>query len=198
MNCKVIQDLLILYNDGFCSDESRALVETHLQTCEACRRELAEMRALPLAADTEPAAPAKPLRRIYDWKASALQSVLLFCAFALVTVGVTMEARTPEGVQNGLWAIAVIVPATGFLLSLANWYFVRLYPSRRAFSFGSLVTFLLLAGCGYLWAIAHYPAGTFRNLAGSPLLAAALLLPACLAALSFLLSGRYAGLLGKD
>ena len=33
----IVQDLLPLYHDGVCSDKSRAAVEEHLQTCEACR-----------------------------------------------------------------------------------------------------------------------------------------------------------------
>ena len=44
------------------------------------------------------------------------------------------KAATPEGAANGLWAFAVIVPVTGFLLSLVNWYFIRVYTDflRRA------------------------------------------------------------------
>ena len=34
----IVQDLLPLYHDGVCSDESRAAVEEHLKTCEDCRR----------------------------------------------------------------------------------------------------------------------------------------------------------------
>lgn len=38
MNCKVIEDLLPLYLDEVCSEESRKLVEEHLAECEACRK----------------------------------------------------------------------------------------------------------------------------------------------------------------
>lgn len=37
--CEVVKDLLPLCCDGFCSEESRRLVEEHLQTCPACREE---------------------------------------------------------------------------------------------------------------------------------------------------------------
>ena len=33
--CKVVEDLLPLYHDGVCSEESRILVEEHIQTCAA-------------------------------------------------------------------------------------------------------------------------------------------------------------------
>ena len=35
-NCKVIEDLLPLYIDEVCSDESKRLVEEHLKECDAC------------------------------------------------------------------------------------------------------------------------------------------------------------------
>jgi hypothetical protein len=37
MNCKIIRALLPLYHDGVISEESRELVEKHLETCEECR-----------------------------------------------------------------------------------------------------------------------------------------------------------------
>lgn len=40
VNCEVIRDLLPLYRDGVCSEESRALVGEHLGTCERCNEEL--------------------------------------------------------------------------------------------------------------------------------------------------------------
>ncbi len=45
MSCNVIQDLLPLYCDGACSDESRHLVEEHLQECGECRETYELMRA---------------------------------------------------------------------------------------------------------------------------------------------------------
>lgn len=38
LNCKVIEDLLPLYLDEVCSEESRQLVEEHLSECEECRK----------------------------------------------------------------------------------------------------------------------------------------------------------------
>jgi predicted anti-sigma-YlaC factor YlaD len=44
-NCKIIEDLLPLYTDEVCSDESRRLVEAHLEACKACRAKLNALRA---------------------------------------------------------------------------------------------------------------------------------------------------------
>jgi len=38
--CKIVEDLLPLYHDGVCSEESRELVDAHLVQCEDCRKTL--------------------------------------------------------------------------------------------------------------------------------------------------------------
>ena len=43
-NCEVVRDLLPLYHDGVCSQESRMMVEEHLKECEACKEELEEIK----------------------------------------------------------------------------------------------------------------------------------------------------------
>ena len=43
LDCEVIRDLLPLYAEHMASPASTALVEEHLQECEACRAELEQM-----------------------------------------------------------------------------------------------------------------------------------------------------------
>lgn len=45
MKCKIIYDLLPAYIDDVCSDETKELVEEHLETCSECRREYEQMKA---------------------------------------------------------------------------------------------------------------------------------------------------------
>lgn len=45
LNCNVIRDLLPLYADQICSDESRGLVDEHLAECGDCRALLQQMRS---------------------------------------------------------------------------------------------------------------------------------------------------------
>lgn len=49
VTCQIIQDLLPLYCDGVCSEESRKLVEAHVRICEKCREEL-RLMGLPVEA----------------------------------------------------------------------------------------------------------------------------------------------------
>ena len=42
--CEMIQDLLPLYHDGVCSEESKTIVEEHIATCAACKDMLHGLR----------------------------------------------------------------------------------------------------------------------------------------------------------
>lgn len=44
VSCSVIEDLLPSYLDGLLSDDSRKMVEEHLEECPACRKKLEEMK----------------------------------------------------------------------------------------------------------------------------------------------------------
>ena len=43
-NCDIIQDLLPLYCDNVCSEESKQTIEEHIQECEQCRNDLMQMQ----------------------------------------------------------------------------------------------------------------------------------------------------------
>lgn len=193
MDCNIIMDLLPLYADGCCSEESKALVEKHIKDCKTCKKVFSDMKDGGLGEAVSVTLPAK-IGRISQFKASLLQSLLLFLSFAAITLGVTLEAATPMGDINGNWAYMLIVPATAFLLSLANWYFVRLYKSRGFFSTCSCLMTAGFALCGYVWAIVHY--GNFASFYLAFGIGVAV--TALLCALSKILSSVYAKALGKD
>ena len=155
-HCEVIRDLIPLYVDGCCSENTRTLVEEHLAVCPACKEEYALMKGA--FAELSPVVPTKRWTRVKEWKASLLQSVLLFASFLAITFGVAMEAASPSGLLNGFWAFALVIPVTGFMLSLANWYFVRLYRSRGKFVLYSCLVTAGLIVVAYLWGLWHYEA----------------------------------------
>ncbi len=53
LNCNVIRDLLPLYADQICSDESRELVNEHLMECGDCAMLLQQMRSTELVTDLQ-------------------------------------------------------------------------------------------------------------------------------------------------
>ena len=45
IHCAVIKDLLPLYYDGVCSEETRMLIEEHMGSCNECKKELESLHA---------------------------------------------------------------------------------------------------------------------------------------------------------
>lgn len=83
MNCNVIKDLLPLYSEGLCSDETKAIIEEHLSECEDCRR-LADMpveQVIPVDIPEEKSAMKKVSRKI---RRSKLAVFLIGAALAAV------------------------------------------------------------------------------------------------------------------
>ena len=189
MNCHVVRDLI--------------------EGCAACKKLLEDM-GTPTNVVSVSEAPAK-LSKLSEWKASVLQSVLLFLSFGLVTIGVSLEAGTGAGLMNGFWAMNLVVPATGFMLSMVNWYFVRVYKDRKRFSSFSLITTLAVTLCAYIWSGFHYEmdlsalfsglsfAEVFHVLRAMLLLnGLGIILTVVFCILSKTLSDQYAKMLGKE
>lgn len=63
LSCKVIEDILPMYYDGVCSEESAALVEEHIKECPQCSHILAELRS-DIVAPQKNVDDIKPLKKI--------------------------------------------------------------------------------------------------------------------------------------
>lgn len=217
MDCNVIQDLLPLYADRCCSDESAALVEEHLTGCAACAAVYGSMRASQSidATEASTAAPKKQgLHRIREFRGAVLQSILQLVSFAVITAGVALESATPNDgsiLRNGYWAFTLVIPATGFLLSLTNWYFVRFHKSRKLFSACTMLAVLLFILGASVWAALHYSMiggyGFFNTVSEAlrfllimtwRVFPIGVLLTAVFCAAALLLSNVYAKMLGKE
>ncbi|MBR6784720.1 MAG: zf-HC2 domain-containing protein [Clostridia bacterium] len=206
MNCNVIKDLLPLYIDDCCSDESRAEVENHIDNCAECKKVLENMTGT--VTKEEMNFEIKNCSRINYWKASTLQSVLLLASFLLIIVGVYFEAGTDYiDFGNGLAAFNIVVPATGFMISLINWYFIRLYKNKKVFSWCSCALTLFVTLCAFVWSLFHYEmnplvllGGTFVDFFEGILFSfgIGIFLTALFAVLSKVLSAFYAKMLGKE
>ena len=155
MNCNIVNDLIPLYIDGCCSDESCEEVKKHVENCEYCKKVFESMTQNITKEETT--YEVKKCTKINDWKASIMQSVLFLVSFLLITLGVSAEADIGSyDWGNGLVAFNVVVPATGFMLSLTNWYFVKLYPSRKNFSWCSCILSVVITLCATVWCSFHY------------------------------------------
>lgn len=205
MNCNIIKDLLPLYIDKSCSEESAKIIEEHLSECAECKTTLENMTSIPVKNTETDGVPTKP-KKTEERKAYVLQSVSLFLSFIIITVGVALEAATPSGSGNGFWAFFIVVPTTGFMLSLANWYFVRLYKTKRKFANLSCFLTAVITIFAYIPTVLHYEINLLEFLTLNYyyiiILSVISLTPGltltiifCLA--SRILSAKYAKMLGK-
>ncbi len=93
-NCNIIKDLLPLYCDGICTEESRVLVDEHIKDCAECASELQKIREMPnvVQADGSVDEPIKKAgKRIKKLKKkSVIKAVAISCAVALLLGSLTV------------------------------------------------------------------------------------------------------------
>lgn len=88
--CEVIKDLLPLYTDDVCSDESRKLIVEHLSECEDCKSELVAMQnELPVDIYRQNLRDAQAVKNLSKkWKKGMLKSLIKGAIIALVVIAV--------------------------------------------------------------------------------------------------------------
>lgn len=97
--CDLIRDLLPLYLDGVCSEESKTVVEAHLEGCEACKAEyqqlLAAQQLVPAPEQTEEKK-VKALRRVKRKLSKKRLTAVLLTTVAIlgIAIGLLMLASS--------------------------------------------------------------------------------------------------------
>ena len=95
-SCEIIKDLLPLYHDGVCSNESKALVDEHLAECDNCKSELQTMNEIiPINNTAQNLSEAETLKGLSKkWKRGKLRSfstgvIATIIALALIALFIT-------------------------------------------------------------------------------------------------------------
>ena len=86
--CHMIQDLLPLYLDGVCSEESKMIIEQHLATCSTCQKYYSAMCDTEESAITPPA-PEKELQKAASFRSirkKILRKQLLIAGASFVVI----------------------------------------------------------------------------------------------------------------
>ena len=88
LSCPVVRDLLPLYGEGLCEQETASLVSAHLETCADCRAALRAVRA-PAELPADGAAPLRSLKkdlRQRRLRAAAIAALAVFLPLYLLLV----------------------------------------------------------------------------------------------------------------
>ncbi|MEK8131887.1 zf-HC2 domain-containing protein [Paenibacillus filicis] len=92
ISCAIIKDLLPLYHDGVCSNETKAMVEEHLAACDSCKAELQAMDdELPMNQTEQNLKEAEAVQNLSRrWKKGMLQSLLKGVFIAITTIAIVL------------------------------------------------------------------------------------------------------------
>ena len=86
LNCNIVDDLLPLYLEDICSEDSKAALEKHLQECSACREKLARMKSSDILYKVEKLEGQLPIaeyaRKVKRHRVRIGILAVLFCAIA--------------------------------------------------------------------------------------------------------------------
>lgn len=105
LSCNVIEDMLPMYHDKVCSEETAALVEEHIQDCAACSRILSDLRgeiAIPVSKPDD----IKPLKNIQKKvkRTRMLWLIAVIVIIALIPVAFFFGNRQGEQKDNAVYS----------------------------------------------------------------------------------------------
>ena len=90
ISCEIIKDLLPLYHDGVCSDDSKSIIEEHLMECHSCKVELQTidetLSICNIEQNLKEAESVKKLSR--KWKKGMLKSLLKGVLITIVQIAI--------------------------------------------------------------------------------------------------------------
>lgn len=93
ISCDIIRDLLPLYVDGVCSDESKILVSEHLDKCEECAKEYKKLMSKPIISpvnDDEKKAVESAGRKLKKTKKKSLLKGIAVTLVSLILIAVIL------------------------------------------------------------------------------------------------------------
>ena len=165
-NCAITQDLLPLYEESLLSPASQQFVDTHLQSCEACRA-IAAKSQIPLPAKAATKGPDKKMIRKITVRVTTIQLIFVAIAFILaISTALINDHRSYiltytllglaaylfyRSAWLTLFIAAVPTVICGCLLYMTNWisnYYVTDIAEAVQLIVFSLVIHLIFTVCG--------------------------------------------------
>lgn len=104
VTCKIIEDMLPLYADGICSEDTKTIIEHHIAVCPECKKKLEAMTAK-LEKNEKKAKAENPFKKVKNHYVRLVAVTLLVCAVVIVPFGTVFYLKTNEIYNNGYsWA----------------------------------------------------------------------------------------------
>lgn len=104
VTCNVIEDLLPLYADGICSEDTRTIIEHHIALCPECREKLEAMTAK-LETSEKKAKIDNPFKKVKNHYLRLATVTLLVCALIIAPIGGVWFLKINEVYDAGYsWA----------------------------------------------------------------------------------------------
>ena len=100
VTCNVIEDLLPLYADGICSEDTKTIIEHHIAVCPECREKLEAMTAK-LETSEKKAKVDNPFKKVRNHYLRLVTVTLLVCAIIIVPLGSVWYLSTNTYYGNG-------------------------------------------------------------------------------------------------
>lgn len=117
-SCNIIRDLLPLYHDDVCSEDSRQLIDEHLLTCDDCRSELMKLNmdiSAPEQLSRTNIDEARPIRNIaMKWKRDRKVAFLSGTAF-ISLLGMIISVVSYNAIGVHVAPDGTLVEAFGFI-----------------------------------------------------------------------------------
>ena len=130
LSCKVIEDMLPMYYDGVCSEESAALVEEHVKECSRCSHILEELRS-EIAASEKNMDDIKPLKKIQKSYKKMKTHWLIAIMAVLLLIPVAFWVGAEQGEQRQTHVVftkeEAIAYANEFMTCLAEKDYAKAY-----------------------------------------------------------------------
>lgn len=104
VTCNVIEDLLPIYADGICSEDTKTIIEHHIAVCPECREKLEAMTAK-LEKNEKKAKIDNPFKKVRNHYIRLVAVTLLVCAIIIAPLSAVFYLKTNEIYDNGYsWA----------------------------------------------------------------------------------------------
>lgn len=119
MNCNIIRDLLPLYVEGIASEESRELVEEHLEECGECRERCECMKCPQPQPPVQQVGQLKRLKRVLLQHTLSIVMIVVFLTVAaMILIQGLFFVKPDEAFGYTLLCFYLILPVTAFVCSL--------------------------------------------------------------------------------